>query len=695
MPFKKQKKEIISYVNRDVLICLILIIAILATYWQVRSHDFISFDDDIYITNNSYVQDGLTAQSISWAFITDHAGYWIPLTWLSHMLDCHFFGMNSGSHHMVNVFYHLLNVLLLFLIFKRLTGTFWRPCFVAAVFAFHPIHIESVAWAAERKDVLSTFFWMMTIWSYISFVKQQNIIRYFIVLLFFVLGIMAKPMVVTLPFVLVLLDFWPLERFHADTIIEDGSNKKNILILQSVIEKIPLFIFSLASSVITINLQHKAGAVTSLNSLSLNERIANAVLSYSKYLGKLFWPIDLAILYPYPSDLNWVAVIGAGILIILITAVAVKLGKRKPYLIVGWLWYMGTLVPVIGIAQSGLQAMADRFAYIPFIGIYIMIAWSIPEIFERLHIKKRLYLIFSILFLLPIMIITPKQLKYWRSSIPLYEHTLRVTQNNYVIHTNLGVVLENHGRVDEAISHYKKSLEINPVDPNTNVNLGTAFFSQGKMNRAIDHYQKAIQIDSESALAHNNLGLVLICTGNIETAIEHFQEAVKYKSNFPDAHNNLIIARDILNKIKSAKEKMDKALDINPKDLSRSSTMNHIDKVKKELNEALMLYHKAMLTQTTRSCVNVSNWAIINNVWGKYEKALPLFKEIIALYPENAVVHYNIACIYAIKNMKAEAIDWFMMAVEKGYENRELIKIDISLDNIRNTSYYKEITKNL
>ncbi len=693
MPFKKQKKETFSYVNRDILICLFLIIAILATYWQVKSHDFINFDDDIYITNNSYVQDGLTAKSISWAFITDHAGYWIPLTWLSHMLDCHFFGMNSGAHHMVNVFYHILNVLLLFLILKRMTGTFWRPCFVAALFALHPIHIESVAWAAERKDVLSAFFWMLTILSYIAFVKHQNMIRYFIVLLFFASGIMAKPMVVSLPFVLILLDFWPLERFQTSTICEDGSDKKKFCILQSAIEKIPLLIFSLASSVITINLQHKVGSITSLINLSLNERIANAVLSYSKYLGKLIWPFDLAILYPYPSDVNWVAVTGAGILIISISAIVVKLGKRKPYLVVGWLWYIGTLVPVSGIAQSGLQAMADRFAYIPFIGIYIMIAWSIPEIFEKLHIKRRQYLIPSILFLLPIIFITQKQLNYWTGSIPLFEHTLRVTQNNYVIHTNLGVVLENHGRVDEAISHYKKSLEINPLDSNTHVNLGTAFFSQGEMSEAINHYQKAIQIDTENPLAHNNLGLALVCTGNIEAAIGHFQEAVGYKSNFSDAHNNLIIARDISKKIKYATKNMDKALDINPKDLSLNSAIEHIDKVKKELNGAVAQYQKAILTQTTRSCVNVFNWAIVNDVWVKYEKALPLFREIIALHPENAAVHYNIACIYAIKNMKSEAIDWLMIAVGKGYENWELIKIDMTLYNIRNTSNYKKIIK--
>ncbi|MBL7207805.1 MAG: glycosyltransferase family 39 protein, partial [Desulfobacterales bacterium] len=407
--------------RREGVVCLFLALTVLAVYWQVGNHEFVNYDDKDYITENQHVQAGLTLKSIAWAFTSTHAGNWHPLTWLSHMLDCQIYGLNPCGHHFTSVFFHILNSILLFLVFKRMTGAFWKSAFVAALFALHPLHVESVAWAAERKDVLSAFFWMLTMGSYIRYVERPGTNRYLLVLLFFALGLMAKPMLITLPFVLLLLDYWPLGRFHVrkpeaaqpseekpqkDTKSKKRKSRKRLaknavqakkttgsdyqwsLALSLLWEKIPLFVLAAASSVVTFFVQQSGGAVRSLDALPLFVRISNALVSYISYIVKMILPHNMAILYPHPKDFSIWQVAGACLLLACISFIAIRSMKRYPYFAVGWLWYLGTLVPVIGLVQVGLQSMADRYTYIPLTGIFIIIAWGISDLAAKWCYKK-------------------------------------------------------------------------------------------------------------------------------------------------------------------------------------------------------------------------------------------------------------------------------------------------------------------
>ena len=389
--------------RRDVLVCLFLIITTFAVYWQVHNHDFINLDDDLYITENDQVQKGLSRESVVWAFTTTHAANWHPLTWLSHMVDFQLYGLNPKGHHLTNVFFHLLNTLLLFFVLQRMTGALWRSGFVAALFALHPLHVESVAWVAERKDVLSTLFWLLTIWAYTWYVERPRRTRYLLTLLTFTLGLMAKPMLVTLPFVLLLLDYWPLGRFQVgqlDTALsapgQASLSTRSVWsqTLRLIWEKAPFFALAAASSIVTFLVQKGGGAVRPWERFPITIRIANGLVSYVKYMGKMIWPSDLAVFYPHPgaSLPIWQAV-AAGLLLLSISIAAIRLAKNHPYLAVGWLWYLGTLVPIIGFVQVGGQALADRYTYVSLIGLFIIIAWGVSDIVAKWRYQRVVFII--------------------------------------------------------------------------------------------------------------------------------------------------------------------------------------------------------------------------------------------------------------------------------------------------------------
>jgi len=557
----------------DILICFFLVLLIFCVYSQVKEHSFIDYDDDRYVTENSNVKKGLTKESIIWAFKSTFASNWHPLTWLSHMMDFRLYGMNSGAHHLINVFLHILNTLLLFLVFRRMTGEIWKSCFVAALFALHPLHVESVAWVAERKDVLSTFFWMLTMWSYTLYVERPVRGMYFLSLLFFVLGLMSKPMLVTLPFVLLLLDYWPLRRFQFR--YQDGSRntQKKSLTISLIREKTPFFILSAASCVVTFLVQKKGGAIGSLDVFNLKVRIANTIVSYSEYIGKMFWPVKLSVFYPHPGILSVWKIIAACFLLVSISFLAIKYSRKYPWLAVGWLWYLGTLVPVIGFIQIGTQAMADRYTYIPLIGLFIMIAWGFPEVLSKWRYKRITIIPIAVAVLSILAVTTWFQARYWKDGITLFEHALEVTENNYVVHNNLGFALKEEGRVTEAvenylaalrinpdfemahlnigvilagrgdneaaIKHYKEALRIKPDFITAYINLGNARLRQGRIADAFNHYSEALRLDPDSAQAYNGLGAVMIRTGRIEKAIKLFQKALQIKPGYKEAQNNL------------------------------------------------------------------------------------------------------------------------------------------------------------
>ena len=420
--------------HRDILVCLFLVMATLAVYWQVQNFDFVNFHDDDYVYENRHVKEGLTLESVTWAFTTIHAGNWHPLTWLSHMLDSHVYGMNSGRHHLTNLLFHIANTLLMFMVFRKMTDSLWQSGFVAGLFALHPLHVESVAWVSERKDVLSTFFWMLTKWSYIWYVEHPVVRRYILVVLFFALGLMSKPMLVTLPFVLLLLDFYPLNRFQFQQSDGSANAQQKSIALRLILEKTPLFVLVAMSSAITFYAQKHGGAVASLKVIPLKARVANALVSYANYIGKMVYPSKLTVLYPHPGMLPWWKIAGACFLLVSISFLAIRVVKQSPYFAMGWLWYLGTLVPVIGLVQVGSQSMADRYTYVPLIGIFIIIAWGIPELVAQWRYRKIWLATLATVILTILMAMTWKQVGYWKNSITLFEHTLKVTTNNALPH---------------------------------------------------------------------------------------------------------------------------------------------------------------------------------------------------------------------------------------------------------------------
>jgi hypothetical protein len=509
-------------------------------YQQVGGHEFVTFDDGLYITENIRTQRGINLENIAWSFTTTHSSNWHPLTWMSHMLDVSLFDLHPGSHHLVSLLFHLANSLLLFFVFRQMTGDIWQSAFVAALFAIHPLHVESVAWVSERKDVLSTFFGMLSLSCYGGYAKYGAKRYYLTALLFFILGLMAKPMLVTLPFVLLLLDYWPLCRLKFKKHIVNASYvNKNISFFDLVIEKIPFFIFTAASCVVTIYAQRSGGSVVSLEVFPLGLRITNAAVAYISYITKMLWPVHLSAFYPYPYLLPMWQVAGAVLLLMLISWVCILTVKQRPYLLVGWLFYLGTLFPVIGLIQVGEQAMADRYMYVPLIGIFIMLAWGMPDLLAKWRHKKKLF-VFGSALLFPVLILTTwMQVRHWSDSVLFYEHMIKVTDNNVMAHYNLGVYLADHDQIGEAIKHYRKAISIKPGHVNANNNLGNALVTRGKFIEAIPYYTNALNQVPNDFEIHNNLGVALLHAGKTEKAIGHFKTALKIRPNYIGALQNL------------------------------------------------------------------------------------------------------------------------------------------------------------
>jgi Tfp pilus assembly protein PilF len=608
---KKSQHKIFEQYRTDSIVCMCLVILTLAVYWQVLEHPFIQFDDDLYVTGNEYVRKGLTKKSLCWAFsfTGKDKTYWHPLTWLSHMLDCHLFGLNSGMHHLTNLIFHIANSMVLFLVLRKLTGEQWKSAFVAGLFALHPFHVDSVAWVAERKNVLSTFFWMLTLFSYAVYAKRPHIVKYLVTCFIFMLGLMAKPMLVTLPFVLLLMDYWPLKRMGP------GAEHKTLYFL--CLEKVPLLFLSLISVFIATQSVKGFGTVISLESVPLGLRIANGLVSYIHYITKTLWPRDFAIFYPYPLKVPLWQSVGAFIILAGISAVVFRAYKDRAYLGVGWLWYLGTLVPVIGLVQVGLwPAMADRFTYIPLIGLFIMIVWGVPDLMMPWKIQtKGLVMVAATVF--PVLSIsTWHQLGYWTDSIKLYSHALQVTDNNFVIHHNMGVALAEAGQTAKAFEHYSEALRINPNFIQAHINLGADFARQGRNKEAIHHYLAAIQINSDSAEAHCNLGNILADTGRIEAALFRYREALRINPNFADAHYNLA---NVLSKNGNHEEAVRhylEALRIDP-DFSRAHNNLGLVLINRDEIKRAIAHFKAALI------VNPENSDARNNL----EKALKIKEE--------------------------------------------------------------------
>ena len=472
-------RKIIRSAYSSLTIGLLLAIVIVAAFWRVRANDFV-YDDYQYILANEHVHNGLNAGDISWAFRAFFQANWHPLTWISHMLDNQLFDLSSKGPHLVNLLFHIANTLLLFYILKRMTRTLWQSAFVAALFGIHPLHVESVAWISERKDVLSTFFWMLTLLAYVHYVEKPTIKRYVLILSAFALGLLAKPMLVTLPFALLLLDYWPLKRFN--------------LGWRLIWEKIPLMAMAAISSVITYIAQHSGEAVTTFDRLHFGIRAANAVVSYVSYLWKMIWPRGLSIIYPHPIETlpTW-EVAASGLVLACISALAIRSARRLPYFAIGWFWYLGTLVPVIGLVQVGAQAMADRYTYVPLIGIFIVIAWGVPDLLARRKPRGKLLAIPAIGVILALMICTWIQVSYWRNNLTLFEHDLAYNRPTKDSLNNLAAAYKEQGMYDRAIALFKARLRQEPGDPQAIYNLAGTYVEAGRTEDAIRGYRTFIE----------------------------------------------------------------------------------------------------------------------------------------------------------------------------------------------------------
>jgi protein O-mannosyl-transferase len=520
--------------NQLTLIILGLILLTGSVFWQVSGFQFLSFDDASYIPDNPYVRDGLTKEGIVWAFTTRHHGYWHPVTWIVHMSACQLFGLNAGAHHAVNLLVHTVNVLLLFGLLMRMTGATGRSAFVAALFAIHPMHVESVAWIARLNDLLCTSFWILTLWAYVLYTERRDLRTYILTLITFIIGLMAKPMIVTLPIVLLLLDFWPLQR------IQKSASWKRL-----ILEKVPFLFFSAASSLLTFLNQVHGNVAASLEQLPLTVRCMNAIVACGTYLFRMIWPDQMACLYPYNLPLPTWQVASSLAALIGISALAIWFGTRHRYLLTGWLWFLVMLVPVIGLVQVGPQSMADRYTYLSYVGLFIMVTWSVSDWAKRFSVRSSGILsVAAGLIVLTFAARAWFQVRVWKDSLSLFQHAAEVTKDNYMAYNNLGILFADEGRLDEAIAHYREALRISPQFAFAQNNIGSALMQKGQLDDAIAHFHEALRLNPDYPEALNNLGIALAKQGRFDEAIGCFMVSLKANPGNFGRQKNLLLAID-------------------------------------------------------------------------------------------------------------------------------------------------------
>jgi protein O-mannosyl-transferase len=513
-------------------ICVGLVILTWAVFIQTLRYDFVNYDDPHYVYQNTRIISGINVANVAWAFTHVHSENWHPLTTITHMLDCQLHGLNAGWHHFTNVFLHCLAVVLLFVALERMTGALWRSAFVSAVFAVHPLHVESVAWISERKDVLSALFFMLTLLAYLHYTRAPSIGRYVTVGLVFAFGLMAKPMLVTLPFVLLLLDYWPLGRFEARR-----SNTVRQL-KRLVLEKVPLITLSAVSSIVTFLAQR--GAIGWTEQLPMSERISNAFVAYVVYVRQMFWPARLAVFYPHPENRlpGWEVSL-ALIVLVGITAAAFVFRKKAPYFVIGWLWYLGMLVPVIGLLQVGWQGHADRYTYLPQIGLYIAVTWAVTDLTRSWRVQRIALAAAAVLIVGALSCRAWLQTSYWRDSETLFTHALAVTTNNDVALNNLGIIFLDKGQLDDAISKLEAAIDLRPENAPAHDNLAKALLKKGQVTEAMVHYRKFLELEPANVEARNTLGTALIQQGHVRDAIDQWQEVLAIQPENGNAASNV------------------------------------------------------------------------------------------------------------------------------------------------------------
>ncbi len=604
-------------------------------YGDTVNFGFIALDDGLYISENDYVKSGLTADSIKWAFVDTSSGMWIPFTWLSLMAGVELHEISPAGHHLTNVILHLINGLLLLYLLNRVTGHFWPSVFVAALFAVHPIHVESVAWVTERKDVLSTMFFLLALWMYCRYTQRPCLAGYIPVLLFYGATLMAKPMFVTFPFLLILLDYWPFGRFLAL-----GNGNHHTAWNRSwpgglLLEKVPFLILSLVISIVTYRALQGTGGMQFVTS-TFDARLTNSLSAYVLYIWKLIYPVNLVVLYPFANTVSWSKIFGAAALLIIITGGCIRYARSSPYLLVGWFWYLGMLVPVIGLIDAGPQAMADRFVYVPFIGLYIAVAWGIRKIVSGYGRGKKVVFTAAIFLILSLMGASWHQLRYWENSEKLFNHTLAHTTGNWMIHFNLGLTLDKQGRTAKAIWHYYEALRFKPDFIQACNNLGKAYEKQGRVQEAIAQYKIALQINPRYVAAHHNLGNVHADQGRDNEAIQHYLAAVKIQPDFAYALNSLGVVYG------------------RQGDIARA-----------------MKYYRTAIKADPGFDDAYYNLGVALSLQGRPDAAIEKYLAAVRINPDHARAHGNLGVAYARKGQATAAVAHFKEAVRIDPDDRQ------------------------
>ena len=614
-------------------LCAALVVLAVLPYWQTLGHEFINFDDGGYVAENPIVQQGLTWSNVAWAWTTMSVSYWHPLTWLSHMLDCQIFGLQPGGHHLVNVLFHGANTVLLLVILQTMTGMPWRSALVAALFAVHPLNVETVAWIAERKNVLSTFFGLLAIWAYARYARAPSLMRYGLVVCFFAASLLSKPMLVTLPFVFLLLDMWPLKRFS----IQSGASIQKPKLGSLFLEKLLLLAMSAALSVVTFTAQKAVGAVQPIDVLSLSQRLANAIAAYVDYLKKAFWPVDLAVMYPLPIETPVAKTALAILVLVGITIGVGVLSRKRLWLAVGWLWFLGTLVPVIGLVQVGDQSMADRYTYVPLIGVFIMIAWSLPSAaFAAIHRGRIAVAAVVALILMALTAVTFAQIQVWKNTTTLFDHALKVTEGNFVAHNLLAGALGEQGDLTGARNHIEKALQLRPDYAGAHYNLGLLMLRQRDFADAQEQFNLALQTNRLDPMIWNGLGLAQASLGQIDEAISNYRQALKLNPNFADAFIDLAAALSAQGKYAEAVEMSETALRLRPNVAETHALLGaallHLDRADESI-----FHNRKALELNPDLPVPRSNLGVALLGKGNYDEAIAHFEYVLRLNPQDKV----------------------------------------------------------
>jgi len=661
--------------RRIILLCLLLALATAAVYWPVAGFGFINYDDPDYVSSNPRVQAGLTLEGAKWAFTSSYSSNWHPLTWLSHMLDCQIYGLKPAGHHLTSLVLHIASSLLLFGLFQRLTGAFWRSALVAALFALHPLHVESVAWISERKDVLSAFFFLLTLWAYVRSAEcgarsaESNAARpasrlpssafYLLSLLCFALGLMSKPMLVTLPCVLLLLDVWPLGRLS----LAPGQ-RSAVPLRRVLLEKLPFFVLSALSCVVTFLVQRASGAVMSLAHNPFELRLANALVAYARYLGKTFWPSDLAVFYPYSRlSLDSWQVGGAVLLLAAVTAGILRARNHRHCLLVGWLWFLGMLVPVIGLVQVGKQALADRYTYLPHIGLFLLVVWGAAAGVARLKLPRWIPAAAAALILGACAILTARQLAHWRDTIMLFQHTASVTSGNFVAYAVIGNEFAIRKKSAEAIEWCQKALAVSPDYPEAHNTLGNVYATLGKYDEAITHYRAAAAADRLYADPLNGLANALVKQGKFVEAEAPGREALRLAPMHLPAMFSLATALHNQGKLAEAADYYRQILALDPKLFTPRRLLGNILVAQGKADEAIPELRRALEIRPEDGEARTVLGMVLADK-GLADDAAAQFREATRLQATNALAHYQLALIHQGRKETRAAIERLRLALK-------------------------------